>query len=370
MHMKSVHAADSSKLDITGSTKTHIVSRLEKARKSAAHLQDLLRPKSKRNQIENDYLEVSAYTLMLVGSLKFEARKWQDCLVAYSQVYLVYATLISSLSPTYAENFRTLLSSHVEPSIRYAAYQSKLPRTLSIAKIALRYVPGDADCKDYLPSQQSSILEGAGAEIGPGKGEDAGPAPSSISWRTRTVKIEHANIAQALAAVSTAEKQMFSQFSSKKDMLPKDRAAAYDQVLDPSQDAVDATKDAISELESESISIEDPRMQALYVTRTAVNYSMIGWRIGRNRVLCGRDDGAHPESDEAKTGIKSNVASASPGAGTESKGRKMKRLKERVVLYDGILQSLESIKDLQGVAADEQLVSEIDSKTAYFSALR
>ena len=370
MHMKSVYAADTSKSGITGSTKTHIVSRLEKARKNAAHLQDILRPKSRTSRTEIDYLEASAYALMLLGSLKFEARRWQDCLDAHSQVNFIYTALSKSQSPAYAENFRSLLSNHVEPSIRYAAYQSKLPRTMSIATIALRHIPKDADCKAYLSAQPSSILDGKDTESGSGKEEDAAPAPSSITWRTRTVKIEHANISQALAAVSSAEKKMSSEISLKKAMPLKDRAAAYDHVLIPSQDAVDATKDAIAELESESVSIEDSRMQALYVTRTAANYSLIGWRIGRNRVLCGRADGSHPEIDETRAARDPKVASASPGAGAESRGRTVKRLKERVVLFDGILQSLESSKDLRGVAADQQLVSEIDSKTAYFSAIR
>ena len=40
------------------------------------------------------------------------------------------------------------------------------------------------------------------------------------------------------------------------------------------------------------------------------------------------------------------------------------------MLYDSTLQSLDSIKDLPGVAADQSLVQELDSKRAYFSALR
>ena len=34
------------------------------------------------------------------------------------------------------------------------------------------------------------------------------------------------------------------------------------------------------------------RMQSLQITRTAVSYDMISWRIGRNRVLVGDRDGA------------------------------------------------------------------------------
>ena len=370
MQMKSTHAADSSEQGITGSTKTHIISRIEKARKKAAHLQSLVKPASSSEHVGNDYLEASAYTLLLLGSLRFESRKWLDCLTAYSQVYLIYTALSTSSSQNSAENSRSLLSTYVEPSMRYAAYQSELPRSLSIPRIASQFLPQDAEILNYIPSKALDVLkeQEPGASSQPNRDDIS--HPSSITWRSRTVNLEHADIAQALANVAAAEKQMASQFFSNQDMTAKARAAAYDDVLVPSQDAVDATKNAISELEAEGAQVSDSRMQALYVTWTAVNYAMIGWRIGRNRVLCGDKDGALSGVSGHKTSKKRKSSDEASKQQPESKAASIKRLRECVVLYDGILQSLESIKDLQGVAADETLVHEVDSRIAYFSALR
>ncbi|KAL8717032.1 MAG: hypothetical protein Q9181_008364, partial [Wetmoreana brouardii] len=54
----------------------------------------------------------------------------------------------------------------------------------------------------------------------------------------------------------------------------------------------------------------------------------------------------------------------------ESNGRKLTRLREKVVLYDSTIQSLDSVKDFPGVAADQAFVSELEAKKLYFSSLR
>merc|ERR1712000_226269 len=44
-------------------------------------------------------------------------------------------------------------------------------------------------------------------------------------------------------------------------------------------------------------------------------------------------------------------------------------LKEKVALYDGTLQNLQTIKELPGVAADEELAAKLDASVKYFEAL-
>ena len=184
--------------------------------------------------------------------------------------------------------------------------------------------------------------------------------------------MEDASTAQALGAVATAESELLSFLSSNSDLDAKAKAAAYDEVLIPSQDAVDATKTAIDELSGEGVPQSDRRMQALQITRTAVNYALVGWRIGRNRVLCGSQDGAilDDEDDSSRKSQKPRKDGKLPKAQKEGTGRKLTRLRERVVLYDATLQSLESVKSLPGVAADQAFVQELDVKMAYFAALR
>lgn len=106
-------------------------------------------------------------------------------------------------------------------------------------------------------------------------------------------------------------------------------------------------------------------MQALQVTRTAVNYALVGWRVGRNRVLCGEQDGLLFDSEQTKAPRGRRQASRQEGT-----GKKLARLREKVALYDSTLQSLDFVEELPGVAGDSEFVQELEAKRNYFRALR
>lgn len=370
MHMKSQYAADSSTNGIVGSTRRHIGSRLRKASIYAGDLVDRLKEKDVSGASSQDIVEARAYYVSMRGSIEFEKQNWEKCLREYSEARLIYAALAKSGRSKKDDIFRDLNSTTIEPSIRYAAYQLKLPRTTSIAKIVARYVPRNSEYVDeILKSNPGALDQGAeGKKKGPG--EISQDLPSTITWRSRTVSLEDAATAQALAAVSEAETKLSSFLSSNPNLDPRGKAAAYDEVLIPSQDAVDATKTAIDELAADGVPQGDRRMQALQITRTAVNYALVGWRIGRNRILCGDQDGAILEARALRKPKRPMKDEKQRKPQEESKGQMLTRLRERVVLFDATLQSLDSVKELPGVAADQAFLRELDVKRAYFAALR
>lgn len=371
MHMKSAHAADSGSKGITGSTKRHIGSRIHKASTYAGHLVKLLNVKEAAGARTEDILEARAYYVSLLGAAEFEKQSWQNCLQQYSQARFIYLALAQSKDTKRGDLLRDLLTSTIDPSIRYAAYQSKISRTTSIDSIVLRYVPrtNNEFVKEILKLNPSALDD-------PTVGSSKGPSgsvenvPKTITWRSRAVNLEDAATAQALTAVAAAEQVLSSFLPSNGDLDLRAKAAAYDEVLIPSQDAVDATKTAIDELSAEGVPQGDKRMQALQITRTAVNYALIGWRIGRNRILCGKQDGAILAELTPKKPKKPRKDGKEWAINEESTGRKLARLRERVVLYDATLQSIDSAKELPGVAADRAFVTELEAKRAYFAALR
>lgn len=367
MQMKSQHATDSGDKGITGSTRRHIVSKICKASVYAAHLLDQLKVKDVSGASTQDIFEARAYYVSLRGAAEFEKQSWEKCLQAYSEARFIYTRLSIFGSLKQDDLFRDLNSNGIEPSIRYAAYQLKLPRTVSIDKIVEQYLPRTNN--EYV-EEILRIVSEESAGRKKGAAESLQDTPSTITWRSRTVNLEDASTSQALASVSVAEEKLLSFLSSDSSSDSKSKAAAYDEVLLASQDAVDATKTAIDELTAEGIPQGDRRMQALQITRTAVNYALIGWRIGRNRVLCGEHDGAILEEREMPKPKKPRKDGKERKAQQESNRQKLTRLSERVVLYDATLQSLDSVKELPGVAADQALVNELDGKRAYFAALR
>ena len=370
MHMKSTHAAESGGKAITGSLRRHINSRLRKAAVYAEHLVGLLKDPESGAKAD-DVLEARAYHISLKGAVEFEKRSWETCLHAYSESRLIYTILAKSGNAKRGNTFRDLLSSNIDPSIRYAAYQLKLPRTTSIDTIVTRYVSRTDNeyVQQILKSNPDALSEGR-VEQQKGSSGEIGNVPRTIRWRSREEILEDAATAQALAAVAAAEAKLSLWLSQNQDSDAKVKASAYDQVLIPSQDAVDSTKTALDVFASEGVSQGDRRMQALQITRTAVNYALVGWRIGRNRVLCGDRDGALLGIGATRKTSKPRKDGKMRQAQVESTGRKLTRLRERVVLYDATLQSLDSVKELPGVAADQEFLQELDFKRGYFAALR
>ncbi|KAJ5142774.1 Signal recognition particle subunit SRP68 [Penicillium bovifimosum] len=362
MHMKSTHSADPSAKGISGSARRHIISRLNKATGYASHLVSLLHERSLSGASDTDILETRAYAAMISGTLWLEKRRWEQCLRDLSIARVIYTALGQRVKK---DAFRDLLSGTVDPSLRYAAYQLKLPRSKPTSSLAIEFFPSDSEIRAEVEKIDPSCLaEEAAGTRRTAEGE-VQELPQSVTWRSRTVPLDDASISQSLAAASAAEAHLTTWLADAgKSATAKEKAAAYDNVIIASQDAVDATKTAIDDLASEGVDPSDKRMQALQITRTAVNYTLVGWRVGRNRVLCGERDGLSLEEDEATA---SGAESAKHTAGN---GKKLNKLRERVVLYDSTLQSLDFILELPGVAADSALVQDLEAKRHYFRALR
>ena len=370
MFMKSSHSADGSK-GITGSTKQHISSRLRKAGAYASHLVTLLKDQAVSKAANEDILEARAYYMSLLGAMNFERQHWETALGGFSESRLSYASLAKSTSMKHRDIFQDLLTTTIDPSIRYAAYQLKVPRTTSIETIVTRSLSHND--QEYIPLMLEINPE---ALQDPTTAKRKGPSghvtnvPKTIQWRSRTVSLEDSATAQALADVAAAEGRLSSFFSSNPEADPQAKAAAYDDILLPSQEAADATKTAIDELSAEGIAQSDRRMQSLQVTRTAVNYALVGWRVGRNRVLCGNTDGAVLQSEELQRSQKSSKNAKGPSDKRVTTGKWLTTLKERVALYDSTLQSLNSVKELPGVAADQHFIAELEIKRSFFAALK
>ena len=177
-----------------------------------------------------------------------------------------------------------------------------------------------------------------------------------------------AAIGQALVSAENSSRELATSLDASSS--PKDRANAYDGVLIASQDAADATRRAIEELEKEGVNEGDARVQDLRVTSLAVNYNLIAWRVGRNRVLIGSDDGLTFSPSAGRKPQRPRKDGTEWTEREEPTGRKLARLRERVALYDAILQSIDSIKDLRGAVRDAGFVAELDGQRAYFQALK
>jgi signal recognition particle subunit SRP68 len=368
MAMKAAHSEDNADKNITGSTRQHILSRLHKALQHAEEVVELLQNQTASGATDTDILEAKAYAYSLAGAGEFEkqaegvkaseasSQRWASCLTNYSAARVIYSSLLKA---TKKDLFKEILANTTDPSLRYAAYQHRIPRTVGVPAVSKKFFPKD----EQKLVQAVEKLDATALQE-----EEATPSGSKITWRGRTANIVDAAIGQALISVESASTELAVTLDSSSS--PKDRANAYDDVLIASQDAADATRRAIEELEKEGVDEGDARVQDLRVTSLAVNYDLIAWRVGRNRVLIGTDDGLTFPPNAARKPQRPRKDGKEWMEREEPTGRKLARLRERVALYDAILQSIDSIKELRGAVRDAGFVAELDGQRAYFQALK
>ncbi|KAF2800935.1 hypothetical protein K505DRAFT_344804 [Melanomma pulvis-pyrius CBS 109.77] len=368
MAMKAAHAEDNADKNITGSTRQHILSRLHKAIKHAEEVVELLSNQTASGANDTDILEAKAYAYSLAGAEEFEKQaegvkdsdaspqRWTPCLTNYSAARVIYSSLLKA---TKKDLFKEILANTTDPSIRYAAYQHRIPRTVGVPAVSKKFFPRDE------PKLVQAVEKLDATAL---QEEETTSSGSKITWRNRTANIVDAAIGQALVSVEAASTELASVLDSTSS--PKERANAYDDVLIASQDAADATRRAIEELEKEGVDEGDARVQDLRVTSLAVNYDLIAWRVGRNRILIGADDGLTFPPNATRKPQRPRKDGKEWAEREEPTGRKLARLRERVALYDAILQSIDSIKALGGAVGDTRFIAELNGQRAYFQALK
>jgi signal recognition particle subunit SRP68 len=184
MHMKASHSEDKADKNITGSTRQHIISRLHKAVANAEDVVAILSNSSASGASDTDLLEAKAYAYSLAGAEEFEkqaegvkgknasAERWTSCLTNYSAARVIYNALLKA---TKKDVFKEVLAGTTDPSIRYAAYQHRIPRTVSVPAVSKKFFPKD---DAQLLQAVEKLDAGALAE------EEAAPASMSITHST------------------------------------------------------------------------------------------------------------------------------------------------------------------------------------------
>jgi signal recognition particle subunit SRP68 len=150
MAMKAAHSEDNADKNITGSTRQHIVSRLRKAVQTAQQIVDVLTETDASGAHDTDILEAKAYRYALAGAEEFEKQaegikasnaspqRWNPCLANFSAARVIYSSMLKA---TKKDLFKEVLAATTDPSIRYAAYQSRIPRTVGVPSIARKFFP-------------------------------------------------------------------------------------------------------------------------------------------------------------------------------------------------------------------------------------
>jgi len=150
MAMKASHAEDNADKNIAGATRQHIISRLRKAVTFANTAVSLLSDQAGSGASDTDVLEARAYAYALAGVEQFEkqaegtrkndssTKRWIPCLTNFSAARIIYNALLKA---TKNDLYKEVLAGTTDPSLRYAAYQHRIPRTVGVPSVAQKFFP-------------------------------------------------------------------------------------------------------------------------------------------------------------------------------------------------------------------------------------
>ncbi|KAI9725349.1 MAG: hypothetical protein M1828_003199 [Chrysothrix sp. TS-e1954] len=407
--MKEGHTSRASDSVLPGRARKQVTSRMRKAASYAASLASLLSSNQRETKAtDTDILEATAYARRLSGAEELEkhvgkkyssaerqTKAWKKCLTCFSEAQLIYSAL---LSRSKKETFRELLNSEIEPSLRYAAYQSGISRSVPLATIARRNFRKDqSSLSSLITSIDSNAFTEAAAKTSnttsdPASTTSATDIPTSITWRGHTAPLSDSQIGQSLSTANTAAATLKVSYrdhlasNPHASKLNESLAALYDPVLTSSTDTLDAVTKALADLTREGVGESDKRVQDLRIASLYANYQLVSWRIGRNRVLISPalDDGLdfHTFSPKPRPSPSTTTTTDAdapptpthpkpkPPKPAETTTHALHRLRTRHALLASILQSLDILPALPGSARDPHFLASIERKRAYFRGLK
>ncbi|KAK9458351.1 hypothetical protein V1511DRAFT_492401 [Dipodascopsis uninucleata] len=338
--------------DSVAAKKRHILSKLEKARKNAAALLEILSPGLK-DWSPIEYLQCEAYASVLAGLAEFERRKYERAAESYAIAWVSLGGLIESIvgaetvsddANDTADLYRDLLNRTVEPSLKFAARQiDENSRAETVGMIAIQQLSNSGRSERISELVRTAIGEKRSKNIlAPGSDgrADALATVESVTWRNHSAPLKDAAIASAILIAREQEEKIAS----------SDAASGFDDALLAWQDAVTAIDDAISEAESED---SQEIVQELYIVSTYTRYRLLTLRITRDLVLI--KPLLKRALQKSKNGKISNNLSVARGI---------------VRLYDEILMSVDEIAGLPGVASDDELSSGLAALQSFYKAER
>lgn len=266
--------------------------------------------------LSNKKLDFQVYVSLLVAELALEKQQWNTVAYHHSKVRVGVSALISSSDPQIVSFLQDLLTTVVDPALRLALSQEKIPVTGDLNSIAVPIV--QVQFPDFLvlvANTDPNVLET----------ESAAERVGQVQFRHHVAQVRYDSLAKIILAVEAKDKDLNKQ-------IPVDSTAtdpsSFDVVLSLWDQLVISTQDISSEINQAG----QDREQDLDIIATYAEFHLLCRRIQRDAIVAASEIG------------RSNA----------------------VRLYDVLQQSCDTIAELPGVNNDDELLEGIGAMKTYF----
>ncbi|GAA5873588.1 hypothetical protein JCM8547_005624 [Rhodosporidiobolus lusitaniae] len=373
---------------VSSKIKHHFAKRLSKASARAKDLLELSQSPSLSSRLSATHVgQILAYYLLFVGSLAFERGKHQEGLETLSAAYEVLGALAASASSATEEALANERMDEVEPMLRFCAYRLGKDTSAGVNPIAKEVA---AETLPMLAPTWNELRGRIEEEGKQGQKETV-----EVFWRGEPISVRNAELVGVAVKVKEAlasleQDQAFGKkggegsegkkkADGKKEVLGARRMGTYDKALLTLSDAEAVASQLVEDdkiaLSKGASSRSDASSRPLTLFHSYVQYNLLSVRTKRDLLLVSSTL-AKLASREAKIkhAEETYIARTETRDPAVAEG-KIHRLRAKaypglVKVYDGILLSLESMRDMEVVEQDDELATTVEARIAFIRAER
>ncbi|KDE09580.1 hypothetical protein MVLG_00475 [Microbotryum lychnidis-dioicae p1A1 Lamole] len=374
-------------------TKHHLLKRLSRSILRAAHLVSLVESLASRIS-PNQRAQTIAYHLVLQGQLAFTKQSHSQGLDTLSVAWVLLNDVANNAPAATDEALTNEMIDDVEPMLRFCAYSLQLDTSKGVAPTAQiiatdqlkhRFVPGYAD-----------LIEQVKKEAGQSEREKL-----DLSWRGNQIECRSPELVEVMLKVHSAiktlqdglvkrskrkqKKKAAGEATSsevnraKKDAIGARRISTFDKALSVMSDAEGIARQAVEDNKIVLSKSHSPRFEAssspLQLAHSYIVYQLLSVRTLRD-VLLIKESSSKLAARETKMHRKEqDFIERTNGRNVHKANQKICKRRKKVYpslikIYNGIIYSLEQVRDLEDVERDGQLATKVEAQIAFVRASR
>lgn len=309
-----------------------LITKYKKALKNAHHLLSVIA----NEQDQFKVLEFLTYTAIIEGSLAITRKKYNDALFSFSvaRCSLQFLYAYRSLPPAFTkELYYDIIDLVVDPALKVAALQTKSSKISDLTQLSREQVFNNRQNTSYLNKAMQIIDRKDPSYITPSS-EEQGEVLREITWGSYTARVSSNEISLAITKVNEKLKQIIDADTS-----------SYDSALMSYLDAITLQEQEMERNENDS---DDSENQEQYIILTYLKYNYLLLRIRRDFTIM--------EDLDAGAAEKSNA----------SRQKLLDLWKDYLKVNDSILDSFNELKELPGIANDDEIMEMVTTLDVFF----
>lgn len=315
-----------------------LISKLKKSLKTSKHLLDI----TVNEQDEYKLLEILVYAGIIEGSLAISKKKYDVALYAFSvvrcslQFLYTYQKFPSELYTK--ELYYDIIDLIVDPALKVAALQINKNNNISdLTNLSKEQISKNKGSISYFDKALDIISKENKTYITPSEGNED-ELLKEIQWGSYNATINSNEVSLAIMKIKKEMNKIV-------DLNP----TTYDSSLLLYQDAIDLHT---VEMERNADEDNNDSTQEQYIILTYLKYNYLLLRIRRDITIL-------KELNDKATSDKN-----------ATRKKLLESWKDCLKLNDGILLSINELKELPGIANDDSLVDILNTLDTYFQILK